>query len=358
MVIRENKPVKYSKITGEIMKNLILVFISAILFMQLISCKNNPVEPGANYPAGSRDYTWTIDILNSGYESISLGRIWGSSSTDVWAVGSSSSVTTTIWHFNGNQWRCDSVGRNVQPSAVFGFSSNEVWLGSSNSTIWKYNGSNWQKYGDYKVSGFTRLDINNFDGTSSNNIYGVGFVDINSYGIAVIMHYNGFGWSFINIPSVILLGLETVAIEPSSGVLVMSGTVYDPAGFIAKIYCLEGNDWKELLSGSGWSFVTKLGNEIFATLASKIYLYSNKQLVLWKDNSGRGINGNIICGRSRNDFFIGGVNGIVHYNGTDFTTIYNTQLTVERGTVIGNDVFFIGIDYTNMKNYMIHGKLK
>jgi hypothetical protein len=138
----------------------------------------------------------------------------------------------------------------------------------------------------------------------------------------------------------------------------MSGTVYDPAGFVAKAYCWDGKNLKELLSGSGWSFVTKLGNEIFATLASKIYKYSNKQLVLWKDNSGSGINGNIICGRSSNDFFIGGINGIVQYNGTDFTTIYNTNLTVERGTVIGNDVFFIGTDYSNMKNYIIHGILK
>jgi len=339
------------------MKNLKVVFISSILFLQLVSCKKNFVEPITIYPSGSRDYTWSVDTLNSGYESLYLGRIWGTSSNDVWAVGSSSSVRTTIWHYNGNQWRCDSVGRLVQPSAIFGIYSYEVWLGNENSTIWKFDGYNWGKFGEYKITGFDWLDINAFDGTAIDNIYGVGFVDSNTDAKAIIMHYNGTIWSFINVP-IVKVSLETVAIESKTGVLVMSGTIYDPTGFVAKVYYWDGKDLKELLSGFGWSFVTKLGDEIFATLASKIYQYSNKQLILWKDNSGKGINGNIICGRSKNDFFIGGINGIVHYNGSDFTTIYNTNLTVERGTVIGQDVFFIGTDYSNMKNYIIHGKLK
>lgn len=123
------------------------------------------------------------------------------------------------------------------------------------------------------------------------------------------------------------------------------------------MYCWDEGSLIELLSNYGYSFVTKLGDEIYATLGSKIYKYFDKQLTLWKDNTGTGINGNIICGRSRNDFFIGGNGGIYHYNGTDFSIIYRTELTVQRGTIFKGDVFFIGTDYSKGKNYVIHGKL-
>ncbi len=338
-------------------KGMLGSFVIIIGLFIANSCGENPTEPEPQ--PGRRDYVWTVDTINPGNESLYLVRIWGTSANDVWAIGVSSYSATSIWHYNGKQWRGDSIPRYVQPSSIFGFSSNEVWLGNANSTIWKYSNSQWSRFGEYKVTGYDRTNINYFDGTSNNNIYGVGFADVYNSNIAkaIIMQYDGISWKFVNIPNV-TVGLETIAIEAKSGVLVMSGTVNDPAGFIAKVYYWDRQELKELLSGSGWSFVTKLGDEIFATLSSKIYKYSNKQLTLWKNNSGTGIDGNIVCGRSRNDFFIGSNNGITHYNGTDFTTIFQTSLTVERGITFENDVFFIGTNYSNGKNYIIHGQLK
>jgi hypothetical protein len=325
-------------------------------FIIIISCNNNPIEP--ELQPGRRDYVWTVDTITPGNESLYLLRIWGSSVNDVWAIGASSYSATSIWHYNGQQWRCDSIPRYVQPTSIWGI-SNQVWLGNGNSTIWKYNGSQWSRFGEYKVVGFDQAVINYFDGLSNDNIYAIGGTYINNSNNykAILLHFNGADWKFVGIPET-KVGLETVAIEIKSGVLVMSGTVYDPSGFIAKVYCWDGKELKELLSGSGWSFVTKLGGEIFATLNSKIFKYADKNLILWKDNSGTGIGGNIICGRSRNDFFIGSYDGITHYNGTDFTTIFQTNWTVQRGIAFENDVFFIGTDYSNGKNYIIHGQLK
>lgn len=339
------------------MKPYLKFAATIFLFTILISCNSNPIEPEPQ--PGRRDYVWTVDTINPGNESLYLVKIWGSSANDVWAIGSSSWSATSIWHYNGKRWSSDSIPRYVQPFAIFGMYSSEVWLGNANSTIWKYNGSQWSRFGEYKVTGYDRTNINYFDGTSSNNIYGVGFADVYNSNIvkAIIMRYDGTDWRFLNIPET-RVGFETVAIEIKSNVLVMSGTVYDPSGFVAKVYCWDGKELKELLSGSGWSFVTKLGDEIYATLASKIYKYSDKQLTLWKEVSIMGNNSNIICGRSRNDFFIGSNNGIVHYNGTDFTTIFQTGLTVQRGIAFENDIFFIGIDYSKGKNYIIRGQLK
>jgi hypothetical protein len=339
------------------MKSLIKSVLFLFFFTILISCNKNSTEPEPQ--AGRRDYTWDITEINSGNESLDLGRIWGMSPKDVWAIGGSSWSATTIWYYNGSQWRCDSISRAVQPSAIFGFSNNRVWLGNSDSTIWLYDGTQWQKFGEYKLTGYDRTIINSFDGTSSENIFGVGnvVVNINDKYKGAIIHYDGINWNFIDIPETQVM-FGSVAIESQSNTLVMCGYTRVSTSLIAKVHYWNGVELKEILSGNGWSFVTKLGNEIFVTLASKIYKYSDKNLTLWKDNTGTTIDGNIICGRSRNDFFIESANGVAHYNGTDFNTVYNTDLIVERGIVFENDVFFIGINYTTGKNYIIHGQLK
>lgn len=81
---------------------------------------------------------------------------------------------------------------------------------------------------------------------------------------AIIMHYNGYNWNFINMPD-LMVHFETIAVEHKSSRLVLSGTVYDPKGFVAKIYCWDGKELKELISGYGNTFITKLGDEIYAT---------------------------------------------------------------------------------------------
>jgi hypothetical protein len=336
-------------------KILLIILVGCLTIIN--SCESNPVEQKAT--PGRRDYVWTVDTINPGQESLYLGRIWGSSPDDVWAVGSSSWTATSIWHYDGLQWKCDSIPRKINPFAVFGLSSNEVWLGNSNKTIWKFDGTQWLQFGEYVMSGYDMMCLNNFDGLSRSSIYGVGYVELYNANKwkGIIMHYNGISWNFLDVPET-KVSFETVAIEPKTGTLVMSGTVYDPSGFIAKVYCWDGNELKELLSGSGWSFVTKLGDEIFATLDSKIYKYADKQLTLWHEYAGMGVNANIICGRSRHDFFVGGVNGITHYNGTDFSTVYETDLMVQRGIIFNKDVFFVGKDYNQGKNYIIRGKLK
>ena len=342
------------------MRHKIIIALIAVITIITNSCKDNGTGPEPLEP-GRRDYVWSVDTLNPGHESLYMLRIAGSSASDVWAVGASSWTATSIWHYNGEQWRCDSIPRKISPAALYVASSNEVWLGNRNSIIWKYNGSQWQQYGEYKIKDYDDVTIQYFDGTSNTNIYGVGlkYLYKSDTTRGIIQHYNGITWQYINIPD-IWVNFESVAIENQSGVLIISGTVYDPSGFIAKVYSWDGGTLKELLSGSGWSFVTKLGDEIFATLGSKIYKYSDKQLILWKDNTG--INGNIICGRSRNDFFIGAPDGIEHFNGSDFSIVYknpqghNVQIII--GTIFEKDVFFIANDFTSNRNSIIHGKLK
>ncbi len=196
-------------------------------------------------------------------------------------------------------------------------------------------------------------------GNAFNNIYAVGGTQNNTtlnYK-AIIAHYNGLGWQIENVPTT-KVGLESVEIDPKTGVLVISGTTFENSIFTARLYCWDGKELKELLSEQGWCRVTKLGSEIFTTMNSKIYRYENKKLDLWKNNSATNIYGNIICGRSRNDFFIGSGEGIKHFNGTDYETIYDkTDVRAILGIIFEREVFLMYYGRDG-KNYIIHGKLK
>lgn len=340
-------------------------FISTILtvfvFISINSCNSNPTEP--EIQPGRRDYVWEVDTINPGNESLYLLRLWGSSQNNVWAVGASSWSATSIWHYNGFNWKCDSIPRKINPAGLFGISLQEVWLGNTNSTIWKYDGNSWLLFGEYIQEGFDATIIQSFDG-AVNNIFAAGFKD--SYKRneqkAILMNYNGNNWRFINIPE-LSTQFETIAIDNKSKDLVISGTIYDPKGFITKVYSWDGKQLKEIFSElGGLAFVIKLGNETFVSYASSIYKYENKNLHLWKDNKGNSVNGNIICGRSRNDFFISTSNGISHFNGTDYEIIYKYEPTHRVQVLIGitleKDVFFVEHDFTLGKNLIIHGQLK
>jgi hypothetical protein len=340
------------------MKSRIVLAAAVCLIVLSNSCREGitvPQEP----PPGRRDYTWTVDEIKPGDEMLYLMNIWGSSANNVWAVGSSSLVTTCIWHYNGVQWRCDSIPRLISPVGVYGTTPDEVWLGNENSTIWRFNGTVWQLYGSYPIAGFDQVIINDFNGTERYNIYGIGFADNhkNNTSKAVLIHFSGGDWQYVKIPDT-KVSLEFIAVDSGSGVLVMTGTNYDPSGFIPKVYCWDGYELKDIpFVGPGFTHVSKIGDEIFVTAGAKIYKYSDKQLSLWKDNTGTSVNGRLWCGRSRNDFFIKDYYGISHYNGTDFTTLYKTNIDVGLGTIFEKDVFFTGYDNNTGKNYIIHGKL-
>ncbi|MEW6195789.1 MAG: hypothetical protein AB1521_11600 [Bacteroidota bacterium] len=340
------------------MKQKIFLVFVVNAFILINSCTDSITDSEPS--PGRRDYVWTADTLNAGFETLYLMRIWGSSPEDVWAIASSSWSATTIWHYNGVQWHCDSIPRFVQPAALFGYSSNEVWLGNINSTIWRYDGAQWLRFGEYKVEGYSFTAIEDFGGLSRDNLYAVGYTELlnaNKWK-AILMHYNGRSWGFINVPET-KAAFETIAVEDKNGVVVMSGTIYDPSGFVPKVYCWDGNELLDLpYTGPGYTFVTKVGNEIFVSVGSRIYKYNNKQLVLWKDNTGTNIYGRLWCGRSRNDFFIEGSNGIYHYNGTDYVKLFETNFSVDRGMIFEKDVFFIAYNHWTGKNIIIHGKLK
>ena len=72
------------------MTKYIVIIISTLIFFINWDCKKNPVGP-ENIQPGRRDYTWTVDTLTvPNGDLFYLFSLWGSSPTDIWAVGSGS----------------------------------------------------------------------------------------------------------------------------------------------------------------------------------------------------------------------------------------------------------------------------
>ena len=329
-----------------------------LTFLNAQSCKS-PTAPEALQP-GRRDYTWTADTIKTINDNLMLTRIWGITPTDVWAVGNSDWTALTIWHYDGSRWNCDSTGRLNNPWAIIGFSSNEVWMGNTNSTIWKFDGSQWSVYGTYKVAGFDETWIMNFDGTSSNNIYGVGSANMSNGSdyIGLIMHYDGISWKILNIPPV-KVGFGFCALDNNSGALIIGGTDFDTTGWVEKAYAWNGSQLNEIYSGSDEAAVSNINHNAYIDINKRIYKYKNGKLELWKNISNTDCSGVIWCGRSESDFFIGSSTGIAHYNGSDFKTLYITYgSNIMGGFIFEKDVFFILHNFNTDINVIVHGKLK
>ncbi len=340
-------------------KAIVFLFLILLLFINFQSCKS-PDGPD-NIQSGRRDYTWTADTIKVINNGLVLDRIWGITPTDVWAVGEATSTILAIWHYNGSWWGCDSVNRRNDPWAIIGFSSNEVWMGNTNSTIWKYDGSEWKVYGKYSINGFDEIWIMDFDGTGPNNIYGIGSAN-QSYGnnyTGIIMHYDGSSWKIVNIgPSHV--GFNECGIDKKSGNFIIGGTDYDSTGWIENAYSWDGKKLNKLYSGSTYAAISRIGDQAYVYMNKKLYKYRSGKLVLWKDMSNTSCTTKIWCGRSEDDFFMGSSTGIGHYNGVDFKTVYklygnNTQIM--GGYIFPNDVFFIVHNFITGINVIVHGKL-
>jgi hypothetical protein len=115
-----------------------------------------------------------------------LNAVWGSSASDVFAVG-----YDTIVHYDGSAWTTlpppNPTPGNRELTSVWGSSGNDVFA-VRGSDILHYNGSTWEKV--YDADHFLYAVW----GSSASDVFAVGL-----YG--TILHYNGNGWSAMASPT-------------------------------------------------------------------------------------------------------------------------------------------------------------
>jgi hypothetical protein len=126
-----------------------------------------------------------------------LYAVWGTSGANIYAVGAAG----TILHFNGVLWSDEiQSGTTNNLRAIWGSGTNDIYVVGDKGTILHYDGSNWSSMD----SGTTAWLLGVW-GTSDKNLYAVGgyydgegiWFDLNSWDGGAILHYDGTNWSEI-----------------------------------------------------------------------------------------------------------------------------------------------------------------
>lgn len=107
-----------------------------------------------------------------------LHGIWGSSGSDVFAVGAGG----TILHYNGSGWTAMSSGTANHLYGVWGSSASDVFAVGASGTVLHYDGGSWTTLTPGSIN-----DLYAVWGSSGNDVFALGS--------GAILHYNGSTWA-------------------------------------------------------------------------------------------------------------------------------------------------------------------
>jgi hypothetical protein len=245
------------------------------------------------YSGAIRHYNGTIWSGVSSGTSQSLVGVWGTSATDVWAVGG---VSGTILHYNGTSWS-SSLERG-QPGILFGVwggSTSDVWVVGDVDSVLHYNGTSWSA-----VGGVTRT-MSGIWGSSASDVWAVG----NSTGIGgTIFHYDGTTWSSFSAGTT----------QGLSGVWGSSASDVWAVGDNGTIVHYNGTSWSTVSSGTNQAL---LG--IWGSSASDVWAVGNGGAIVHYNGTGwssvaSGTTQNLfdIWGSSATDIWAVGTAGLLH----------------------------------------------
>ena len=256
-------------------KSIILVLLIITTTISFTSCEQG-TEPEIIKP-GRRDYTWTVDTLFIPFTY--LERIWGSSPTDVWAVGEGGDKDKIIYHYDGNKWSTDGKSRGIAPFALWGFGPDDVWIGGY-GPLFHYDGTDWQKDFEYINPDLTRYGIQDIWGDSPDNVWAVGFADSSNIRKGIIFHYNGIKWNRVNIGFTRTTMMRIRRGRKTSNNYFIFGLRESNINVdTTKLLELDGKKIKEIYS-KPWSNLTKcnvqeINDEIVFSIGNSIFKYQN-----------------------------------------------------------------------------------
>jgi len=145
----------------------------------------------------------------SGIPQSSLFGIWGASAHDVFAVGQKTmSVAVLILRYDGRSWSAETLAAGPAFSGVWGSSSTNVIATGTNAGVWRYNGSGWAN--EYP-GGDILFVLEGVWGTSASDVFVVGWV-MDGFGGAttMILRYDGARWVAMSNVGIANLALADV----------------------------------------------------------------------------------------------------------------------------------------------------
>jgi hypothetical protein len=262
---------------------LLPAFLLLLSFFAL-DCRTTPTGPvgdnflpNENVPPGSHEYIWTVDTIKlNHWDLLRLSNIWGSSPTDIWAVGSADVSFNVIWHYDGKAWRTDSVHRNLASClAICGFSSNDVWIGDAMGSLWRYTGS-WSQITHIQPSAkATEFLINSLWGRSPNFILAVGFAQSTdgSYFKPALWKYNGSSWDSIATPEMRVAFSDARISDVTGDMYIYAYSYEQSSGWMNYAYIKDNSGYIKVAENVAPINVETIDNKIFFNISSKLYFY-------------------------------------------------------------------------------------
>ena len=226
-------------------------------------------------PAGvhiSADSAGSWSVMDSG-TTTDLYGIWGSSNTNVFAVGKAG----TILHYDGTAWSAAAGGNTADLYGIWGSSNTNIFAAGQSGTILHYDGTSWSAAGGIANVDWCGIwgsstdvfavgkagNIVHYDGTAWSavasgttvNLYGIwGSSSANVFAVGqsgTILHYDGTAWSAVaSGTSADLYGIwgssnaNVFAVGKTGTILLYDGTSWSPlaSGISADLYGIWGAD--------------------------------------------------------------------------------------------------------------------
>ena len=300
---------------------------------------------GANWTPWSRSQAVSSDV------SMATGHtfdVWGWGESDLFTTGDFCSFPVACWgtvahhHYDGSGWQTESGSGGEALHGVWGSSASDVYAVGTNGTILHYDGAAWVAVGGAAVMGVTIADI---WGSSDSDVYAVGLIpdgwcdggECPGY----MLHYDGSGWSVLSNGDDYgdLLGVWGSGADDVFAV-----------GEAGVIRHYDGADWTAMDSHTDKSLT-----DVWGTSSNDVFAVGDKGTILHYDGSSwhtvttgiaRPLNG--VWGSSGTDVFAVGEEGtILHYDGTNLTAMDSgytepwESLRAVWGSS-GQDVFAVG----------------
>jgi hypothetical protein len=298
-----------------------------------------------------------------------MRSIWGSSASDVYVVGHNDRGYGKMFHYDGSKWNAIDplpVGF-IDLTAVYGFSSNDVWTAGlrsidspelgytvDSSLIIHYDGTSWK---EMNLPGRGRM-LQSVGGASPNDVW-IG-------GTNVLYRYDGFSVKHypIYIPPQGIQFLFIAALSPSE--VYMTGFRNDVVQPIDSnfyyLYRFNGSSWNIIDSAvqTVGSSQLKFGYQP-VVIDHKLYFggegvwewTGSGWIKLFDDAWNYRVGGD----RPDNLFACGGLNRLYHYNGSDWKRI-SLPLSEDIGFygiwTDGREAYVVGND--GNRTFIAHGK--
>ena len=347
------------------MKPIFNTAITIILLITAFNCSDTGVNPQPQ--PGRRDYTWTIDTVNSDpYKT--LLRLWASSPTDVWVTGIGGDFAKDIFHFDGNSWTTHGKfeSYSYQPNSIYGFGPNDIYVGCVSGRIYNYDGNSMKEVTALTKNGHSDIVFGNMWGDSPNDLYATGaYPDSSGYNNnSVIAHFTNGQWSMLNTDGlkglIAYLYVNNIEMKMYVQSYRFGGGQYPDSSLI---YEYSQGKYNELYSGvwtQGYqSNLSLINGNVYFILGNEIAKRENNQFqtVLKVNNTNFYQR---IWGRNNEDIFLMMTDGLAHYNGTDIQYLfhYPFHTQVFGAALFKNDVFFLIYESQTGLSLVYHGKLK